>query len=180
MATADAPTPVPGRASEADRERIARVLARRSIEGRISTDTFAGRIERALEARSAAELDELVADMRTPGPARRVLLGAVTWASRLSGEVQAAWRAPRIPSLALPDEELTIGRATDCDCLLGDDSVSRRHARLRRDGGRWLLSDLGSRNGTRLNGLRITGEVEVRPGDQLSVAGIRYRLRPPR
>ena len=71
---------------------------------------------------------------------------------------------------------MTIGRSPDCDCLLTEPSVSRRHAELRRDGERWLLRDLGSRNGTRLNGMRVTEEVEVRPGDQLSLGGVRYRL----
>src|SRR5215212_6419068 len=45
MATADAPTPIPGRASDADRERFIQLLQTRSIEGRLSTDTFARRLE---------------------------------------------------------------------------------------------------------------------------------------
>jgi hypothetical protein len=48
--------------------------------------------------------------------------------------------------------------------------------RVRRDGERWLLRDIGSRNGTRLNGARVTDEVEARPGDQISLGGVRYRL----
>ena len=60
--------------------------------------------------------------------------------------------------------------------MVADPSVSRRHAQLRRDGKRWLLRDLGSRNGTRLNGARVTEEIEVRPGDQLSLGGVCYRL----
>ena len=74
MATADAPTPIPGRASDADRRRIARLLQERSTEGRLSSDTFAARVERALTARSRAELDDLVADVRQPGPLRRVAI----------------------------------------------------------------------------------------------------------
>jgi hypothetical protein len=178
MATADAPTPVPRRATEADRERVARFLQARSVEGSISTDTFIARVERALTARSRAELDDLVADVRSPGPLRRAALAAVAWLSALSGDLQAAWRAPRVPVLALPREEgrsVTIGRAPDCDFQLADTSVSRRHAELWRDGDRWLLKDLGSLNGTRLNGMRVTEEVEVRPGDHISLAGVRFR-----
>lgn len=44
----------------------------------------------------------------------------------------------------------------------------RRHAQL--------LRDLGSRNGTRVNGTRVTEEIEVRPGEQVSLGGVRYRL----
>jgi hypothetical protein len=179
MATADAPTPIPGRASDADRRKIARLLQEHSTEGRLSRDTFAMRVERALTARSRAELDDLVADVRDPGPLRRAAIAAVGWVSRLTADLESAWRAGRTPVLALPDHPsrpVTIGRAPDCDCHLVEPSVSRRHAQLRRVDETWLLRDLGSSNGTRLNGLRVTEEIEVRPGDQLSLGGVRYRL----
>jgi len=178
MATADAPTPVPRRATEADRERVARFLQARSVEGSISTDTFIDRIERAVGARSHAELDDLVADVRSRGPLRRAALAATAWLSGLSGDFQSAWRKPRIPVLALPRDAgraMTIGRSRECDLHLGDMSVSRRHAQLRREDNRWLLKDLGSLNGTRLNGMRVTAEVEVRPGDTISLGGVRFR-----
>jgi hypothetical protein len=179
MATADAPTPIPGRASDADRRKIARLLQEHSTEGRLSRDTFAMRVERALTARSRAELDDLVADVRDPGPLRRAAIAAVGWVSRLTADIESAWRAGRTPVLALPDHPsrpVTIGRAPDCDCHLVEPSVSRRHAQLRRVDETWLLRDLGSSNGTRLNGVRVTEEIQVRPGDQLSLGGVRYRL----
>ena len=77
MATADAPTPIPGRASDAERRKIARLLREHSTQGRLSRDTFAMRVERALTARSRAELDDLVADVSDPGPLRRAALAAV-------------------------------------------------------------------------------------------------------
>jgi FHA domain-containing protein/uncharacterized protein DUF1707 len=177
MALADAPTPLPGRASDADRDRVASLLRAGTVDGRISTDTFIDRIERALGARSRNELDHLVADVRTPGPLRRAALRSVTWLSSLTADLQAAWREPRVPPLALPRAgvAVTIGRSPACDCQLAEPSVSRRHAQLRADGERWLLTDLGSRNGTRVNGVRVTGEVEVRPGDTISLAGVRFR-----
>jgi hypothetical protein len=175
MATADAPTPLPGRASDADRERFVELLKTRSVEGRLSTETFAYRLERALGARSVAELESLVADVRSPGRLRGALMRAVAWASGLTHDLQAAWTAPRVPTLELPADAITIGRALDCDCHLTEPSVSRRHASLRRVGERWLLRDLGSSNGTRVNGMRVTEEVEVRPGDQLNLGGVRFR-----
>jgi len=177
MATADAPTPLPGRASDADRRKVARLLQEYSTDGRLSRETFAARVERALTARSQAELDHLISDVRRPGPLRNAGIAAVSWVSRLCADIEAAWEAGRMPVLALPEHPLptTIGRALECDWVIANPSVSRRHASLRRVGERWLLRDLGSSNGTRVNGVRVTDEVEVRPGDQLNLGGVRFR-----
>jgi hypothetical protein len=59
----------------------------------------------------------------------------------------------------------TIGRTRDCDLCLTDLSVSRLHAELVRGPDGWLLNDLGSHNGTRLNGWLVRETVQVRPGD---------------
>ncbi|HEX3492998.1 MAG TPA: DUF1707 and FHA domain-containing protein [Streptosporangiaceae bacterium] len=86
----------------------------------------------------------------------------------------AAW-LPRLdrplPVLTLPDDtrlRFTIGRELTCDMFIGDLTVSRWHADLIRGPGGWRLADLGSTNGTRLNGWRITGPVHVHPGDLVS------------
>lgn len=63
----------------------------------------------------------------------------------------------------------TIGRSRDCEIVIDDANVSRRHAELRPRGGAWVVSDLGSTNGTRLNGRPITGPEVVRPGDEIEV-----------
>ncbi len=100
--------------------------------------------------------------------------------SRLDADLEAAWKRPRIPSLALPGSErvrLTVGRSPSCDCILPEDCVSRRHAELWREDDRWFLRDLRSRNGTRVNGVRVIESVEVRPGDRLNLGGASYRLR---
>jgi hypothetical protein len=176
----DAHTPVPIRPSTDDRERVVRVLRDRSVEGRLSTDTFADRVGLAYSATSRRELDELVSDVRLARGPRRLLLAAIEWLSALDADIEAAWARPRLPSLALPAGDgarLTVGRSPSCDCVLPEDCVSRRHAELCRDGERWLLRDLGSSNGTRVNGLRVSEEVEVRPGDRVSFGGAAYRLR---
>ena len=67
-------------------------------------------------------------------------------------------------------EELAIGRAAVCQvCLAEDGKVSRRHARVLARSGLHLLVDLGSRNGTLLNGERIQGEAPLQPGDRIQV-----------
>jgi diguanylate cyclase (GGDEF)-like protein len=61
----------------------------------------------------------------------------------------------------------TIGRVSSCEIRLEDDGISRNHARIRTEGDRVWLEDLGSRNGTYLNGQRITGTVELHDGDKI-------------
>jgi LysM repeat protein len=64
---------------------------------------------------------------------------------------------------------LTLGRAVDNDIVIDDSEVSRHHARLTLRGNDWVLEDLGSRNGTFVNGQRITGPVALRPGSQVAL-----------
>jgi pSer/pThr/pTyr-binding forkhead associated (FHA) protein len=107
---------------------------------------------------------------------RRAVIRAVAWWSTLDCDVRAAWQRPHVPVLALPERTVILGRSRDCDCVLAEPSVSRRHAELRREGGRWLIRDLGSRNGTRVNGVRLLDEAEVCPGDRVSFGDARFRL----
>ncbi len=74
------------------------------------------------------------------------------------------------------DRRFSIGRAPSCDFTVSDISVSRWHARLHLEDEHWLLSDLGSTNGTRVNGWRVTAAVPVRPGDQLSFGNVVFVL----
>lgn len=77
------------------------------------------------------------------------------------------------PALSFPrgaGQRFSIGRDADCDLTVSDLTVSRRHAELERTPDGWLLADLRSTNGTRVNGWRVRGEdrVPVRPGDRVS------------
>lgn len=178
MAT-EAPTPLPVRASDSERERAVRALRERSLEGRLSIDTFSRRVGRAYEARSRDELGELLRDLPPSGRAARVLTEATSWISGLLVYLENAWRRPRIPRLALPADSrirLTVGRSLGNDFCVSDATVSRHHAELRRRGDVWWLADLGSTNGTRLNGLRLIEPVPVRPGDQVTFGGSRFRF----
>src|SRR5271170_8030102 len=71
--------------------------------------------------------------------------------------------------LELPVGEFVVGRSTDCQLSLDDPLVSRRHAvlRVRRDG--VSVADFGSRNGVLVNGVKISGERELAPGDKVSI-----------
>ncbi|HEX3795488.1 MAG TPA: DUF3662 and FHA domain-containing protein [Acidimicrobiales bacterium] len=65
-------------------------------------------------------------------------------------------------------EPLVIGRLPECGIVLSDTNVSRRHAELRRAGDGVLLTDLGSTNGTRVNGVPVREQILV-SGDEVSV-----------
>jgi hypothetical protein len=73
---------------------------------------------------------------------------------------------------------VTLGRSRQCDIVLSDPNVSREHAEIRPRGGSWVLSDLGSTNGSRLNGRRIDGAEVVRPGDEIELGAtfLRFEL----
>lgn len=100
-------------------------------------------------------------------------------ARRLTAALQPGMVQLALPPLWLPPQEdrrFTIGRAMACDFTLADLSVSRWHARLYRKDEEWLLSDLGSTNGTRLNGWRVTTGVPVRPGDMVTFGSVSFVL----
>ena len=65
--------------------------------------------------------------------------------------------------------DVVFGRQSDCDLKVDHDSVSRRHARVRRRGDVVQVEDLGSRNGTSVNGSVITGGRRLAPGDVISI-----------
>jgi pSer/pThr/pTyr-binding forkhead associated (FHA) protein len=79
----------------------------------------------------------------------------------------------------LPSETATIGRALACDVVITSTKVSREHARLRRDGRKWFLEDLGSTNGTYLNEERVLRAMELRDGDQISVGEVTFVFHDP-
>jgi pSer/pThr/pTyr-binding forkhead associated (FHA) protein len=66
-------------------------------------------------------------------------------------------------------DEITIGRKEGNTIRLTERNVSRRHARLRRNGERLVVEDLGSYNGVNVNGARIAAETELRAGDQVGI-----------
>ena len=154
------------RPSEDTRERTVARLRRGYVAGRLDTDTFSRRVDRALEASCGDELRGLTADL--PAPAEQP--------SRLARLLSSARRHPRLPPLeSLTAGRLLLGRSSACQLVFADDSVSRRHAELRMHEGRWILRDLGSSNGTWVNGRRVM-EAEVAPGDEVSLGHCRYRL----
>lgn len=91
------------------------------------------------------------------------------WTLEVKDEVGGVQRVP-----LCVDGELVIGRGEDVALRLDRQAVSRRHARIARDGAAWIVEDLGSRGGTLLNGQRVT-TAKLRPGDVVGIS--RYELR---
>jgi pSer/pThr/pTyr-binding forkhead associated (FHA) protein len=72
-----------------------------------------------------------------------------------------------LDKLSFNQPEVIIGRSASCDVILEDKTVSGRHARLAYHHGQWWLEDLGSTNGTFLNGEPVSAAVVLTHGDQL-------------
>jgi hypothetical protein len=165
------------RPSFAEREQVATRLRGACAEDRLSLDTLSHRLELAYTARSRDELEWLVADLPEPRTLVRAALTAVTVVSRWSRRLETAWREPRTQRLTLPKHErVIVGRSRWSGCVLTDPTVSRAHALVSYGDDRWSLRDLGSTNGTFVNGRRITGETEIRPGDEVAFGAMRFVL----
>ena len=68
----------------------------------------------------------------------------------------------------LSGSRVLIGRSRDCDITLDDANVSRRHAEVRREGASWVVADLGSTNGVKVNGRRVH-EQPLSAGDEITL-----------
>ncbi len=70
----------------------------------------------------------------------------------------------------------TIGRSKSAECVLSDPNVSRRHAELRRSQtGDWTIADLGSTNGVKVNGRRVSS-TRLSPGDEVTLGTTTFRF----
>jgi class 3 adenylate cyclase len=82
-------------------------------------------------------------------------------------------------SYDLPEGVTSLGRADENDIVLGGDLVSRRHARLYVEGDLLRIEDLGSRNGSRVNGAPLQGSKQLSPGDTVALGENTLSVRQP-
>jgi hypothetical protein len=82
---------------------------------------------------------------------------------------------PGVPHLSLRSSPVTVGRADDNDLVIADPEVSRHHARLEPDGQGWRSIDLGSTNGTWVNGVRLNASI-IDVGDEVAFGAVRFTV----
>ena len=75
----------------------------------------------------------------------------------------------------LKARETMIGRHPDCQIVLRDSTISRRHARIRQDGEHYVVDDMDSQHGTRVNGETVRLAAPLRNGDEILLSQIRDR-----
>jgi predicted component of type VI protein secretion system len=78
--------------------------------------------------------------------------------------------------IPLKKDRFIIGRAKECTLRAGSEAISRRHCAIVRSDGRWTVRDLGSRNGTHVNEVKIEQEVPLNAGDELRVGPLKFMV----
>ena len=125
---------------------------------------------------------DIPGSQRTAGSPHEPGPQALAWMQRHQGNHGSAAVPPPVAAadpapLVFPPGSgvrFTIGRTRDCDLCLADLSVSRMHALLVRREDGWVLSDLGSHNGTRLNGWLVREPVPVHAGDRVEFGSMAF------
>ena len=122
-------------------------------------------------------------DVPSPADEDRIQRTEVYRVIRESGGVQP--RVLRVLNGAGQDREFTIrratttiGRALDNDLVLESTDVSRHHARIEYRDGRYQIADLGSTNGTKVNGHRVRGSAPLSDGDEIEFGSLQLRFMP--
>ncbi|MEJ7585907.1 MAG: FhaA domain-containing protein [Acidimicrobiales bacterium] len=115
-------------------------------------------------------------EVRARHESRTVALGprGSGTSARPHGEAPVGWLRPlgdEDPVALTGSHPVVLGRGAAATIDLGDPSVSRRHCELHLDAGTWVVDDLGSANGTTVNGRRIDKATALHPGDELGLGG---------
>lgn len=131
------------------------------------------RVEAGLSADPEAEAPRVSTREPRPGDAGATAAISVDTAARMGLEGSGAQLVvmddagkPR-ERISITRSPVVIGRLSTNDVVLSDPNVSRRHAELRRDGEDWVVVDLGSTNGTMVNG-KLAKEQKLKDGDKIS------------
>jgi hypothetical protein len=102
----------------------------------------------------------------------------------VASELVEAPGGARIAALAMDDghrvvvadQPVRIGRQSDCEIVLTDPNVSRHHAEVKRDADQFVVADLGSTNGTKVNGQGVKKARPLSDGDEITVGTTRLRF----
>ena len=95
----------------------------------------------------------------------------------IPGQGTATLTLPDGRRVVLDREKVTLGRLPECELAVADAGVSRRHAEVRRGpDNTWVVADLGSTNGTKVNGSRISAVHQLEDGDEITVGSTSVRF----
>ena len=116
-------------------------------------------------------------------PASRTMIYSTS--ARIAEPVREARDRPRAPrallvgdgrTLIVPPSGAVIGRSSQCEIVLDDSGVSRRHAEIRPNGSAWMLRDLGSTNGVLVDGAQVNGEHRLADGERIAFGSTELRF----
>ncbi|MEM7201262.1 MAG: SpoIIE family protein phosphatase [Planctomycetota bacterium] len=93
----------------------------------------------------------------------------------MAPRLELTLRSGQQSAIPLGDAALVFGRHPGCDVVLESDAVSRRHAQVASRGGDYVIEDLGSRNGTTVNGVLVEGATPLRHGDLVEMCDVEMR-----
>jgi hypothetical protein len=155
----------------ARRERLA-LLSRPVIE--FETDDRLGLGEFGIQTRVVAAPPKPEAPQPQEEGGRTMIYSA---AGRVAEPLEERARAHNQTALLIMEGKrlvvgpsgVTLGRSRQCDVVLSDPNVSREHAEIRPRGGSWVLTDLGSTNGSSVNSRRVDGQEVLKPGDEIEL-----------
>ncbi len=163
---------------DSDRVRALTALREGVSRGKVSHDTFQRRMEVVVTAADGGEISAVLKDLPTRRQRSRVVR-TIGRASAFQQRVRQAWDIERYPELVLPRpgrHPMSIGRAPGSVLRISDISVSRFHAQLKGVGGTWTVRDIGSANGTWVNGARVVGATTLSSGDVLRFGSVTFRV----
>ena len=167
-------------ATDTGREQAVELLRGAYVDGQFGPDTFNRRLDLAFAAQSDAELHRVVQDIPVAESFRQRL--EAFWerhfaalVSQEAGPGFAMTIRARRPGLA-NGESVVVGRGDNAHLQLDHETVSRTHARLSSDEHSLVIEDLGSLNGTWINGWRIDRPYRLAPGDELILGRVRLVL----
>ena len=165
----------------ASRRHIAGVLNTAYADGLLSEETFAHRLDQVFGERLIDPV-ALIGDLNLRSAPSRWRLTLRGVAAAALGTLRRARSGPaHAPAVLLAldwnggQSEVLLGRLDDCDVVLGSGAVSRKHARLFFRDGNWVIRDLGSTNGTRVNGVAV-GRSRLQPGDEVVLGDTLVRI----
>jgi hypothetical protein len=148
------------------------LLTRPTVD--FETDERLGLGEFGIQAMLVRPPEEEGGDLQEPEPAdfgHTMVYSVDREARRMDAPASYAGRPMLVGGgkrTVLSGSRVTIGRSRDCDVTLDDANVSRRHAEIRREGAAWVVADLGSTNGVKVNGHRVS-EQPLSPGDEITL-----------